>query len=685
MSSNWRADIQGLRAVAVGLVIAGHAGLSGFEGGFVGVDVFFVLSGFLITTLLLRETDRSGTVSISQFYARRARRILPAATATMLVVLTYSAIVLPQTRTDQIAGDAGWAAVFLANVHFAKEAVDYFNNAAPSPFQHYWSLSVEEQFYVVWPLLVLAVALWIPKHHRRRAITALAALVAVVSFAWSLHATAADPTTAYFSTPARAFELAAGALLACLAGRLQVATSATRTGRLAATALGIAGVGTLVYATANFSEATHFPGWHALVPVLATVALLVAGPATPTGWLLSKQPFRYLGDISFSLYLWHWPILILAPEAIPGGGIRQLLIMLALILAASAASYHWIEMPFQRHKLPHLTKGRRALALWPAAAALALVAGTSSQAYAGYQVDVAKANAEEWFKENPDVLETDDKPVTGVLKKTIAAAEEGAPLPPEVEFDATDSWAERGGYCYAGYGETKLDGDCVYGDGKADRTVAIVGDSHIGMWLPALDTLAERQNVKLVPFVKLGCAAYGVKQKSSKMTVAECEDFRQWTNEQITKLNPNTIVVGARGMLDMEERDGVSTEEQWREGVRHGVSAFEKITPDVRVFADVPAVDNDPGECLSDARNLLEDCVVKADGTEVDSNEVTQEALAGTDAAYVDIVDLVCTERCPLVVGDVVTYYDDSHITATWVDRVTPALGKRLGRLDRSV
>ncbi|MER6973230.1 acyltransferase family protein [Nocardioides sp. NPDC000445] len=678
MGSNWRADVQGLRAVAVGLVIAGHAGLSGFEGGFVGVDVFFVLSGFLITTLLLRETDRSGRVSISQFYARRARRILPAATATMLVVLTYSAIVLPQTRTDQIAGDAGWAAVFLANVHFAKEAVDYFNNAAPSPFQHYWSLSVEEQFYVVWPLLVLAVALWIPKHHRRRAITALAALVAVVSLAWSLHATAADPTTAYFSTPARAFELAAGALLACVAGRL------TRIKKPYAAALGIAGVGTLVYATTSFSEATHFPGWHALVPVLATVALLVAGPATPTGWLLSKQPLRYLGDISFSLYLWHWPILILAPEAIPGGGVRQLLIMLALILAASAASYHWIEMPFQRHKIPHLTKGRRALALWPAAAALALVAGTSSQAYAGYQVDVAKANAKEWFKENPDVLETDDKPVTGVLKKTVKAAEEGAPLPPEVEFDATDSWAERGGYCYAGYGETKLDGDCVYGDGKAERTVAVVGDSHIGMWLPALDTLAERQHVKLVPFVKLGCAAYGVKQKSSKMTVEECEDFRSWTNEQIAELDPDTIVVGARGMLDMEERDGVSTEEQWREGVRHGVSAFEKVTPDVRVFADVPAVDSDPGECLSDARNLLEDCVVKPDGTEVDSNEVTQEALEGTEAAYVDIVDLVCTERCPLVVGDVVTYYDDSHITATWVDRVTPALGKRLGRLDRS-
>ena len=685
MGSNWRADIQGLRAVAVGLVIAGHAGLSGFEGGFVGVDVFFVLSGFLITTLLLRETDRSGTVSISQFYARRARRILPAATATMLVVLTYSAIVLPQTRTDRSrATQAGRRSSWPTCTSPRRPST---TSTTPRPRRSSTtgrsrSRSSSTSSGRCWCS---------PSPSGSRSTTAVArSSRSPRSWQWSaspgrLHATAADPTTAYFSTPARAFELAAGALLACLAGRLQVTTSATRTGRLTATALGIAGVATLVYATANFSEATHFPGWHALVPVLATVALLVAGPATPTGWLLSKQPCRYLGDISFSLYLWHWPILILAPEAIPGGGIRQLLIMLALILAASAASYHWIEMPFQRHKIPHLTKGRRALALWPAAAALALVAGTSSQAYAGYQVDVAKANAEEWFQENPDVLETDDKPVTGVLKTTVEAAEEGAPLPPEVEFDATDSWAERGGYCYAGYGETKLDGDCIYGDGKADRTVAVVGDSHIGMWLPALDTLAERQHVKLVPFVKLGCAAYGVKQKSSKMTVAECEDFRKWTNEQITELNPDTIVVGARGMLDMEERDGVSTEEQWREGVRHGVGAFEKITPDVRVFADVPSVDNDPGECLSDARNLLEDCVVKADGTEVDSNEVTQEALAGTDAAYVDIVDLVCTERCPLVVGDVVTYYDDSHITATWVDRVTPALGKRLGRLDRSV
>ncbi|WP_141778572.1 acyltransferase family protein [Nocardioides albertanoniae] len=684
MSSNWRADVQGLRAVAVGLVIAGHAGLSGFEGGFIGVDVFFVLSGFLITTLLLRETDRSGRVSISQFYARRARRILPAATATMLVVLAYSAIVLPQTLTDEIAGDAGWAAVFLANVHFAKEAVDYFSSSAPSPFQHYWSLSVEEQFYVVWPLLILAVALWIPKKLRRRAITALAGLVAAVSLAWSIHLTATEPATAYFSTPARAFELAAGALLACVIGRLQITTSSPRRGRLVAAGLGFAGIGTLVYATVSFSDATPFPGWHALVPVGATVALLIAGPDTPTGWLLSKQPFRYLGDISFSLYLWHWPILILGPDAIPGGGTRQLLIMLALTLAASAASYHFIEMPFQRHKIPHLTKGRRALALWPAAAALALVAGTSSQAYAGYQVDVAKASAKEWFADNPDVLETDDKPVPGVLKTTVKAAEEGAPLPPKVEFDAKDSWAERDGYCYVGYGETQLEDKCAYGDTKAKRTVAVVGDSHIGMWMPALDTLAEQQHVKLVPFVKLGCAAYGVKQKSSKMSVEECEDFRTWTDKKIAELDPDTIVVGSRGMLDMKKRDGVSTEEQWREGVRDVVGSFETITRDVRVFADVPAVDNDPGECLSDARNLLEDCVVKANGTEVDSNDVTREAIKDTPADYVDIVDLVCTERCPLVVGDVVTYYDDSHITATWVDRVTPALGKRLGRLDRS-
>lgn len=187
MSSYRRLDIQGLRALAVGLVIAGHAGVPGVPGGFIGVDVFFVISGFLITGLLLREIDREGQVSISRFYVRRALRILPAATVTMVSVLVASALLLPEQRTGSVAGDSVWSAAFMANIHFAMDAVDYFNSEAPSPLQHYWSLSVEEQFYLVWPLAALAAALLVRRPAKASADTVIAttaATVVVVSLGW---------------------------------------------------------------------------------------------------------------------------------------------------------------------------------------------------------------------------------------------------------------------------------------------------------------------------------------------------------------------------------------------------------------------------------------------------------------------------------------------------------------------
>jgi peptidoglycan/LPS O-acetylase OafA/YrhL len=293
-----RRELQGLRAVAVLLVVLDHAGVPFLRGGYVGVDVFFVLSGYLITGLLLRQARRGGRIRLSEFYVRRARRILPAAVLTLVVTDLVAHQLLNLVRARQAVSDSVWAAFFMANVHFAQEGSDYFSQLQPpSPVQHYWTLAVEEQFYLVWPV-VLAGVLTVPCLRRRLLWIVLAA--AAASLAWSIHSTATDATYAYYSTATRAWELAVGAALAIAAPRL----------RGAAAWLGLACICTAAVA---FSSSTPFPGYAALLPTVGA-ALVIAASNGSASRLLSRAPLRYVGDRSYAFYLWHWPVLVIAAE-----------------------------------------------------------------------------------------------------------------------------------------------------------------------------------------------------------------------------------------------------------------------------------------------------------------------------------------------------------------------------------
>jgi len=617
MSSYRRLDIQGLRALAVGLVIAGHAGVPGTPGGFIGVDVFFVISGFLITGLLLREIDRDGRVSISRFYVRRALRILPAATVTMVSVLVASALLLPEHRTESIAGDSVWSAAFMANIHFALDAVDYFNTEAPSPLQHYWSLSVEEQFYVVWPLAVLVAALLVRASTRASATTVIAtmaATVVVVSVAWSIYATATSPATSYFSTLA-----------------------------------------------------------------IGTAALLVAGPETPTGRILSVAPLRYLGDLSYSLYLWHWPVLILVPELLPGGGWRVVLGEIVLVLVLSMASYHWIEQPFLQRRLPVFRGGPRTLVLWPAALVIALVAGLGAQTYSGFRADQRAVAAAAWFQSDDAAYAVDkDAPLRKQLRSALALADRGAPVPPGMAVDIDDVWAKSGYGCAATYGDT-VSRDCVYGDKEAERVAVVIGDSHAGMWLPALDLVAKRERIRLVAIIKHSCPTWDVATTSDKLPDAECDAFREWTMRRLATMRPDIIVVGTRAGLESHPGDSRNLGEQWEAGVASVVDRLTGISADVRVLADIPSRP-DPVDCLASA-DQLEDCVTVAAGIEIERNQLTRRAIDGTSARFIPMVDLMCTRRCPLVVGESILYQDLNHVTASWAKRVVDDFAERLGPL----
>jgi peptidoglycan/LPS O-acetylase OafA/YrhL len=343
----FRPDVEGLRALAILLVVLYHADVPGVRGGYVGVDVFFVISGFLITGLLVNEASRSGRVSILRFYARRARRILPAATVVIILTVLASYHYLGFLVGNQVAVDGKWATVFLANIHFGSLGTNYFSaEAPPSPLQHMWSLSVEEQFYAVWPLLVLLVTVAARRFSLRLCLGAVLGAIIVASFTWSIIETGQNATWAYFSPLTRGWELAAGGLVAVaapLVGRIP---------RTVALLMGVIGLAGVIVSGTTYSPQTTYPGAAVALPVLGTALVIMAGSAvagTGVELLLRLRPLQWLGARSYSLYLWHWPFLVIAMEHVGHPlSVGQNLLWVLAALGASMISYRLIENPIRR-------------------------------------------------------------------------------------------------------------------------------------------------------------------------------------------------------------------------------------------------------------------------------------------------------------------------------------------------
>lgn len=686
-----RLDIQGLRALAVLTVVADHAGLGAFAGGYVGVDVFFVVSGFLITGLLVRETEVRGRVRLLDFYARRARRILPAATVVLVATLAFSALFLGYLRVQRVAADVGWSAAFLANVRFADLGTDYFaEGLPPSPVQHYWSLAVEEQFYLVWPVLLLALVA-LSRRGRRGdvdadgtpvrvaprwgAVAAFLGLLCAVSFVWSVQLVGDDRTAAYFSSPARAWELGVGALLALAGMRVARLPHALR-GALAAGGLVAIAVAVLAY-----DDATPFPGYAALLPVLGTAALLAAGTGSePVGpaRVLTWRPLTWIGDLSYSWYLWHWPVLVLWEARHPGQvGWLETTALVALSLGLAVATYHLVENPVRHQRWLGARTGR-GLVLWPAALAVTVVAILGAQAVSERRLDSRLSANEQYL-----ALRDDDVAVRDQLRASLKAADVGAPVAyPLTDLDQIDDLRDDRWHlryrCHAAKTASSVR-ICPVGDPEADRDMVVIGDSHVGQWLPALDDIGRQRGYRVVPLVKLGCTPFDVPVKWDDLPYTECTTFRTWVRDRVAELDPALVVVGSRGLQRNITVPEAEREAAWRAGA---VTTLQGLAPHAGrlvVLADVPALGTDPVECVTDPRATMTRCTTTADPRVLTANRLTADAAREVGATFVEVDRLACLDRrCPAVAGGRMVYANADHLSVAWARRVAVELDDRL-------
>ncbi len=585
----FRPDLEGFRGIAILLVLLCHARLPGAEAGFVGVDVFFVLSGFLITGLLVDESRRTGRIRLGAFYARRARRILPAAIVVLASTLLAAQVVLSPLDLPRVADDALAASLSLANVRFAIDATNYFAPDAASPVLHFWSLGVEEQFYLLWPVLLLLAA---RTRRPRLAMTVLITVILAGSFLLSVAVTASNGPWAYYLLPTRAWQLAAGGLLAVAAPWLG------RAPRPIAAMVGWLGVGLLVAGLLVIGPMTEYPGLAALLPTLGAAGIIASGgrAASPGRIVLSLPPLRWLGRISYSLYLWHWPILVLAPvalglaasEAGPAEGdlsLRLGLVLLAVILAA--LTWRLVEEPFRRGRLPlgRLSLGGRVRGFAMTGAAVLAIGVGSTTMGAVAQRDIEAAAYDGELDQVPAAPSLTPSPTpsptaivspgsygprpsataTPALSPTPSARARPDPIPrpsPRIDGpvprDLTPSLgASRGdddplladgcGLSLAG----SRPPSCVYGDRNGAITVALVGDSHAAHWFPALNVVAKERGWRLVPLTKFSCVFVDLPIWSPNLNreYTECEAWRENVVDRLVKLKPDLVIITSNRWL----------------------------------------------------------------------------------------------------------------------------------------
>lgn len=689
-----RADIQGLRALAVLLVVAAH--ITGVPaGGFIGVDVFFCISGFLITGLIIREKDRSGRVSLRDFYLRRARRILPVALIVLVATNVAARLIFVGARVHQTFVDSVWALFFTANVHFARLGTSYFDAERPrSALLHFWSLAVEEQFYVVWPCLLI-LALVVARRRGARppvVVGVVAAIVIVGSFAFALQQTDATPVSSYFAATTRAWELGIGALTAAL-----VASARRVPARVGAVATWIA-FATIVASAFVIDEATPFPGLATLVPVLATAVILGVGEV-PSGvgapWALGFRPWQYIGGISYSLYLWHWPALVFA-DAYYGKGTTTARVVAAVAgFGLAALTYALIEQPIRT------TRRIRPLVLAPTGLAVlgtvVLMADTAPSIAPTQRINVAAtattlttttttspptgaiAATPTTVRRTPPTTVRDETALLRQLVKASTEATEWGPLDPPLE-DLPNAGAPEW------IVDECLDIDasnmarCVYGNPNGNRLATILGDSVAVSYLPAIrNVLGSEWRIQVLTLDLCPMVDTPTRQFiGSKEPDTRCTDHQRWVHEQLDAARPDLVILAsainsANRMVDGGERSSASNAQRWGEAFGRELSVLVPKAARTVVIGS-PTGTRNLQECVTRSSSPR-DCAIDLYPFWGMVRDAERGASNAHGATYVDPLDWLCYANvCPAVIGSTPVNWDGAHLTAAYSRRLAPVL-----------
>lgn len=695
-----RADIQALRAVAVLLVVLFHLWPNRLGGGYVGVDVFFVISGFLITSHILRDAE-AGRFSVTSFWARRILRLLPASLLVLAVTAAAVWWLAPGQYWEQWFREIAASGLYAQNWLLATDAVDYLAaDNEPSPVQHYWSLSAEEQFYLVWPLLIGA-ALLVTSGRARRAArsrhgahgagrapwrpvaAALLTLVVVASLVASVVWTSSDQAYAYFVTPTRAWEFGAGALLAFVPSLSRYLAPAGTTGGRATILPAVAawaGLVLIVISALVLTEATPFPGAWAALPVVGT-ALVIWAQATDrfTERLAGLPPVQLVGDVSYAVYLWHWPLIVLLPSA-TGHSLRTLdkLAIAAVTLLLAWATRRWVERPVLRHRqrlAPRTT-------FVAAAVVGSLVVGASLAGVQTARQQAAAALAAADSARSAECFGAAARPPDGAPCVNPDLAGLAVPAPEAADDDTPEPYAEGPDQCRWTTRKSPDPARCERGDRGGDVRVALVGDSHAAHWASGLVEAAEANGWLLDLYTKEGCAFSDVMRVQDEVITPACIAWVDRAEQLLLDGDYDVVVTsqisGKEWVPPEGTAPGTSQERIAEDGLVTLWGRLADAGLPVLALADTPRPDPKVIDCLSEpGTDPATDCRVPRDEATrpVDPQRGAVARLDRPDVRLVDLTDVFCdATECFPVIGGATVYRDDDHLTDTFAATLAPYL-----------
>ena len=600
-------QIQGLRALAALLVTIFHAKL--LPGGFIGVDIFYVISGYLITGLILREIESTGRLDLPTFYQRRIKRLLPTSVFVLFVTAIVGFFVLPVITRDALGRDLFAAATYISNYLFAWWENDYQNlDATPSPFIHYWSLAVEEQFYVIWPIFLLFLS-----RYGKRAIFSGIAITTFLSLLLSIYQTQTSPIWAFYSLPTRAWELGFGALL--------LFVPETFWKKRFIPWFGVIGI---LVASFRFDEKTVFPGINALLPVVSTAVLIGSISKWPRVFndLSNNRISQWLGAISYPLYLWHWPALVLPSSAL-GRELRIreriLCIVLTIVLAHFTSKY--IEQPIRHKKV----SGRKIYLFFVGTTVMSLIAGLVITSTSSSMIKVKGTD----YSFN----------VVDVMQKP----------------------AVYGDDCHSNYGENES-GECAYGDLNSSTTIVLYGDSHAAQWFPTLLELANERNFKLVSLTKSACPSVDVpRADQGAYKNIDCETWRDKSVARIKQIRPAAVILS--NFQHFTPPRGYPDENKWwTDGQKRLLTSLRGSSDHLIYISDTPRPIGDIPNCLA-SRD------VKSCNT---TERTPVKVIKGFET--IDPAPWLCSKYCPAIQDGYVVYRDASHISVAAALALKPQL-----------